>query len=448
MSFRSFWPASLAGRTSALLLITALVVYLGGIAAYRSLVERAAESGRLAQIAGRLETAIGELGALPIARRAGAAAALSSADFQAAWSPSAPIVEVAADPELRNLSRRLTRLVPRLAGRDIHLRWDTHAPEGKRHILDGAVALPDGSYVVFSATLIPRVVPPLEGTLFIASLVFASIIVVAVLLLRTINAPLRRLTEAANRYAHDHPIMLAETGPREIADAARAFNAMQRRIHRLVADRTEALAAVSHDLRTPIARLRLRSGLLGEEDVRAEIERDLAEMEAMIDATLAYLRGEDESEAPRFFDIVSVLSTLVDAAVDAGHVASLAAPRHATLMLRAVSVKRAFANLIDNAIAYGAAAHVALRPEDRWLVVTIDDDGAGIAEEDLETVFEPFRRLESSRNRSTGGVGLGLAIARRAFEREGGHLTLKNRPEGGLRAEVRLPIRRSDGVGG
>lgn len=146
---------------------------------------------------------------------------------------------------------------------------------------------------------------------------------------------------------------MPEEGPREVRRAAQAFNRMQARIDRLIADRTQALAAVSHDLRTPIARLRLRAGFVEDAETQRAIDADLDEMEAMIDATLAYLRGETESEPRRPADLAAILETLCDAAADAGHSVRWTGPRQARLVCRPIALKRAFANLIDNAVKYG-----------------------------------------------------------------------------------------------
>lgn len=435
------WPTSLAGRTLLLLLGTALVVYIGASITYRSMIERATERGRLAQLAGRLETAINELSALPERQRATAAHLLSSASFRVLWSNTSLVDDATAGNwELTDLSEQLTRLVPRLAGRSVHLRWDEQATGGAHTVLLGAAQLADGSYLVFSAAMIPGFVPPLQGFLFAAGLMFASVVVVAVFLLHAINAPLRRLAKAADRYGKDGAPPLPERGPKEIVQTERAFNAMQRRIQQLITDRTQTLAAVSHDLRTPIARLQLRSGLLTDQDSRTEIERDLAEMEAMIDSTLAYLRGDIDAEQPQLTDLTSLLATLVNAATDAGHSASLAGSTHCVLRLRTVSLKRGLANLLNNAVTYGGSARIEIHREPGRLCITIDDDGPGIPDAEMEHVFEPFRRLDASRSHRTGGVGLGLTIARQAFAREGGHLGLSNRPGGGLRAVVILPI--------
>jgi signal transduction histidine kinase len=430
MSFGPLWPRSLAGRTLLLLLATALLVYAGGITGFRLLARNASDTEQVARLAGRLETAMQELSGLPVTERDEAAAALSSPRFRIHWSATPPAENAAHNAEDAQHVR--AQLAARLQQPDIRLRHEGAS-------LLGSVRLEDGSYAVFSAALVPSAIPNIAAPLLIGSLVFASTTIVAILVLRMINAPLRRLADAADRFGDQQWAPLPEQGPFEIVQVQRAFNAMGRRIHRLITDRTQALAAVSHDLRTPISRLRLRCGLLPDAEMRAEWERDLAEMEMMIESTLAFLRGDEDAEEPRLTDLASLLTTLVDAAADAGHRAQLSAPRHCNVMVRPVGVKRAFANLIDNAIMYGGCARVALHGDGRNVRVVIDDDGPGIPDADLQHVFEPFRRLEASRNRSTGGVGLGLAIAHRVFERESGSIRLSNRREGGLRAEVLLP---------
>jgi signal transduction histidine kinase len=428
-----------------LLLTTALVVYLGGVVGYRLLVQESAQRSRLAQIADRLSAAMEALDLLPPQERAAAARTLSSASLRVTWSPTSLVEDASAGAaELQHLRETLHEVNPELSGRELHLRWDEHVLGSGHDFVLGEAQLTDGSYVVFSAAILQRAVSSLSGALFVASLVFASILAMAIYLLHAINTPLRHLAAAAHRYGRGEMTILPERGPREILEVKRAFNAMQNRIQRLIADRTQALAAVSHDLRTPIARLRLRCESLPDKTLRAECGRDLAEMEAMIDSTLTYLRGEDDSEPRRATDVASMLATLVDDTVDAGCNATLSGPRHVVAMIRTLSVKRALANLIDNAVTYGGCARVTVEQAGDEIRITIDDDGPGIAEADMPRVFEPFHRFGSSHDPDTAGVGLGLTIARRAIEREGGTIRLSNRPEGGLRAEVRLPLGRAD----
>ncbi|MBL6080808.1 HAMP domain-containing protein [Belnapia sp. T18] len=178
---------------------------------------------------------------------------------------------------------------------------------------------------------------------------------ISLLVVRWITQPLRHPAKAAEDFSKGTaPVPLTESGPREVQEAARTFNAMQARIHRLVADRTQALAAVSHDLRSPIQRLRLRADFLDHVEAQRAIDDDLDEMEAMIGSPLAYLRGETESEEPRQTDLTAILATLVDDAPDRGATATYAEPDRLPMQLRPVGIKRALANLVDNAVKHGA----------------------------------------------------------------------------------------------
>lgn len=270
-----------------------------------------------------------------------------------------------------------------------------------------------------------------------------GIVAVSMLLVRWLTQPLRRLAQAADGIGRGRVIAVPQDGPEEVQRLARALDAMQSRITRLVDDRTQALAAVSHDLRTPLTRLRLRAGFLNDPELQARMEADLAEMEGMIAATLAYLHGEAETEPPQLTDVGAMLSTLCDAAADAGGRIAFEGPLHLDALCKPVALRRAAANLIGNAVSYGGGGTVRLSPQPNGPRITVEDQGPGIPEADLERVFEPFFRLEASRNRGTGGVGLGLTIARQSVAEQGGTLTLANRPRGGLLATITLSTRAS-----
>ncbi len=196
-----------------------------------------------------------------------------------------------------------------------------------------------------------------------------------------------------------------------MVELAVAFNDMQRRIERLIEDRTQALAAVSHDLKTPITRLRFRAEDLADEAVREAMAEDLTEMERMLDQTLSFLRGDRRDEELKSIDIVAILGTLIDDAVDRGALVELTGSAHAIVTGRRLALKRAFANLVENAVKYGGQARVEVTDRDAEVVVKISDIGPGIAAEDIERALSPFVRLEPSRNLETGGFGLGLPIA-------------------------------------
>jgi signal transduction histidine kinase len=257
----------------------------------------------------------------------------------------------------------------------------------------------------------------------------------------------RALAEAAERLGRDvNAPPLPESGPSEVATAAHAFNTMAERIRRFVGDRTQMLAAIGHDLRTPITRLRLRAEFMEDDEQRRKMLADLDEMEAMVTATLAFARDDAAAEPTVPVDIAALCRTVLDEAADAhpdlAEAIGYQGPERLTAPARPVALKRAIANLVGNALTYGSAARLTLSPPEapgRMLRLVIEDDGPGIPPEQLEAVFQPFRRLEASRNRETGGTGLGLPIARNIFRAHGGDVVLRNRPGGGLSVVATLP---------
>lgn len=272
------------------------------------------------------------------------------------------------------------------------------------------------------------------------ALTFTAVISVALIAVRLVTRPIKDLAEAAEAFGRDLDAPpLAEQGPAETRRAAEAFNRMQARLKRLIAERSRALAAVSHDLRTPLTRMRLRAELVDDEALRAQINADIDDMQAMVDATLDYLRGLGESEAPQSIDIEALLASLVADEQALGRAVDFAGGRCPPYSGRVSALKRAIANLIDNAVKYGHAAHLSVIDTSETLRIVVTDDGPGIPPADLERVVEPYVRLETSRSRETDGVGLGLAVARDAARLHGGELVLENRAEGGLRATLTLP---------
>ncbi len=209
---------------------------------------------------------------------------------------------------------------------------------------------------------------------------------------------------------------------------------------RLVAERTQALAAVSHDLRSPITRVRLRAEMLDDVAVRDLIDWDLAEMEEMIDSTLEFLRFGESTEAKRLVNLASIAETAVDNAADAGRTVSYHGADSVTVMGQHLALKRAANNLIGNALKYAQTVRVEIRSLDGFAELVVTDDGPGIPVESLDSVFDPFVRLETSRSKETGGVGLGLTIARSIARAHSGDVILTNNSSGGLLAKLRLPL--------
>ncbi len=311
-------------------------------------------------------------------------------------------------------------------------------------ILIGA-RMPDGNWLNFDAKIEPPT-PWHSPTFLIAFLLMtAAAALLTLWAVRRLTAPVSTLARAAERLGRDvNAPPLPEDGPTEVAQAAAAFNTMAARIRRFVSDRTEMLTAIGHDLRTPITRLKLRAEFVDDDELRRKMLLDLEELEAMVSATLAFGRDATATEPVSAIDLAELLRTVLDEAgdarPDAADTLSYAGPPHLTVRARPLALKRALANLIANAVSYGGSARVRLEaPLAGTIGVAIEDAGPGIPPQELDRVFEPFHRVESSRNRETGGVGLGLPIARNILRAHGGDVTLSNRPGGGARALVTLP---------
>lgn len=304
-----------------------------------------------------------------------------------------------------------------------------------------AIRLPDGQWLnaVNRRTVQPTVWSNTATWTLITSILMVGL--ATFYISRRLSSPLRDLAEGADRLGRGEaaPALETERGPEEVRRAAHAFNAMGARIRRFVDDRTRILAAVSHDLRTPITNLRLRVELLEEGETKARMLETLDELRATVEATLSFTREELGEEAVRA-DLSTLVESVCDDFADTGHPVSFTAADRLPLICRTGSMRRAVRNLIDNALAYGGTVRVSIRSDGAGAEIVIADDGPGIPAAEMERVFEPFVRLEASRNRRTGGVGLGLSIARSVARGHGGDIRLRNRPEGGLDAIITLPI--------
>lgn len=300
--------------------------------------------------------------------------------------------------------------------------------------------LQDGQWVSFTQQLQEALfVWPLRLLLTLGVLL-ASVILVSLIAVRAITRPLTTLSAAAEALGRDiGRAPLSESGPRELQQAAQAFNAMQLRLRRYLHERERLLAAISHDLMTPVTRLRLRAELLDDEALKHKFVRDLDEMKDMVFATIEFLRTAYEREPVQPTDINALIESLQADREEMGQSVTIAGAAHESYAARPTALKRLLANLIDNAIKYGECAMVRVEDTAACLRIVVGDKGSGIPEERLEEVFEPFHRLESSRSRDTGGVGLGLSIARDIAHAHGGELTLRNREGGGLDAVLTLP---------
>jgi signal transduction histidine kinase len=253
--------------------------------------------------------------------------------------------------------------------------------------------------------------------------------------------PLQRLTEAATALRRGEPVPeIPEGGPPAVRAATRSFNAMSQRLTATLENQRSIMMAVAHDLRTPIASMRLRAEFVADEEERARLRETLDEMQTMTEAVLSAARSDRTGETARPVDLTALVESLADDMKETGSDVVFAPSDAVRCVCRTNEVRRAVRNLIDNALRYGARARVAVAKEREFALVSVEDDGPGIPSGDIERVFEPFVRLEGSRSTQTGGYGLGLSITRWIARGHGGDVFLRNRSGGGLSAVVRLPL--------
>jgi signal transduction histidine kinase len=303
------------------------------------------------------------------------------------------------------------------------------------------VRLRDGDLVRLEV-LPPRVPPKSAQTDYSITITLftLSIALVAYVVARMSTRPLKRLAQAARALGEDiNRDPLKPAGASEIRQATAAFNAMQARIRQHIAQRTQMLAAITHDLQTPLTRLRLRLEKVQDRELQERLRGDLDAMQAMVREGLELARSTDTSEAMCSLDLDSLLDSVCSDASDSGQDVTLKGRANMAMMGRPGALRRCFGNVIDNAVKYGRQASVTVERQDGSAVVRVRDRGPGIPEAELARVFEPFYRVESSRSRESGGTGLGLPIARNIVEQHGGSISLANHPEGGLVATLVLP---------
>ncbi len=301
------------------------------------------------------------------------------------------------------------------------------------------VRLGDGTLATFDSESSPQDSGlPLRLALTLLALA-GTVLVLALVAVRWVTGPLSALAKAAEALGGDidRP-PLPETGPTEVVRAAKAFNTMQQRLQRFLSDRTRVLAAMSHDLKTPITRMRLRTEMLEDETQRAKFAKDLQEMESMVAQALEYMRDTTRGEATQDIDAMALLESLQGDFADAGRPFEIRGRSQRSYRGRPLALRRCLTNLIDNALRYGQRAVVEIEDDAAQLTIRVLDDGPGLPADVLEQAFEPFFRGESSRSRETGGTGLGLGIARNVARAHGGDVVLRNREAGGLEAVITL----------
>lgn len=488
---RRLLPDGIAGRTLLALLLGLTFAQFASIAIYYSDRANALASLGGSQIVERVAAVSRLVERTPATERERIVKALNGPTLRVAWSRESPLPdEKANDWRIRLVKRALIEQLGAPAADRLRVAHASMAdapspprgapmmghPQGERSQEDawredmsvhmrymmggmaGAVPigrslrvsfqLGDGSWLNFTAPT--EVEAPFWSLRFVLSLTVMALTVIALSawVVRRLTAPLAVFARAAERLGRDvNAPPLSETGPREVRQATRAFNEMQRRLRKFIDDRTRMIAAISHDLRTPITRMRLRAEFVEDPEQQAKMLNDLQEMETMISSVLAFARDEAAVESRKTVDLVALLEGVCADAAEAGRPVHFEAKGESegegenaiTLSCQPMALRRAFANLIDNAIKYGGEARVALVATNGEATIRIDDHGPGIPEDERERVFAPFYRMERSRSRETGGAGLGLAVARTIVRAHGGDIALSDLPEGGLRGAITLP---------
>ena len=305
-----------------------------------------------------------------------------------------------------------------------------------------AVRLVDGNWLN-SQTLLPPLAPRWAGASLTAVAVTAlALMLLIVLLVRRATRPLAKLAAAAERAGAGETFSpLLEEGPSDVRETIGAFNRMQDRQQRFIADRTRLLAAISHDLRTPITSLRIRAEFIEDAELQAKILATLDEMQAMAEATLTFVREDATEEVFVETDLGALAESVCADVADLGKAVRFIPVEGSRVVAncRPNALRRALRNIVDNALAYAGTAEIHIDQMPAGIAIVVEDEGPGIAEIDLQRVFEPFVRLEGSRNRQSGGIGLGMAIARTILRAHGGDVGTVNRPQGGLRVTLQLP---------
>ncbi|RKF18288.1 HAMP domain-containing protein [Altericroceibacterium spongiae] len=434
------WPRGLTGRVMIVLLVAILVEFAGTLLLFGEAERLLLRSGQAHRVAEQLVVADRVLRLTPRHNRPYVAPSLSTRHVRFALQDNAP-----KDWRATRLSavaeKEIMSWEPSLQGRVLQL-GVTGVDGGKPNRLIGALQMENGGWIYFqSREAINRWNAPFDWLVSLLFLV-AAVLLVSALLVRTLGAPLRALSAATDNIGFARrKIMIESSGPQELRRLADAFNAMQDRIEELLESRTQALLAVSHDLRTPLSRLKLRlHGRMHPEDPAA-MRADVEEMQAMLDSLLEYLGGGDgtRNDPPTRTNIAALIQTIASNAEEAGHDVRWQGPPRLEAIIQISALGRAITNLVENAVKYGERADIHYFQKREEVVIEIRDRGPGIPEDMLPLVTEPFFRADTARARDTKGLGLGLSVVDRIVALHGGSLELEN-TQSGLIARMRLPI--------
>ncbi len=431
---RRLVPRSLFARVTLIIVVGLAIAQLLTFAAIRYERDMAMRELMMTGIERDIASSVAILDRLPAAERPAWLEKLERRNYRFVLGGMAE----GADPQSLMSQQFATAIVDAMRPfRIVKVGQVTQPPEG----LQIQVQLTDGSSVVVHAVRVGM--PVSRWVMWLLAIQLLILAVCAWFAVRLVTRPLAELAAAADELGPDLKAQkLTEEGPTEVAHAARAFNAMQQRIGGYMSERVEILAAISHDLQTPITRMRLRTDLMDDENDREKFRQDLDEMNSLVREGVTYARTlHGATEPPLRMDADALLESMVADYEDAGKMVHLEGKVGAPIVGRPNAMRRIVMNLIDNALVFGSDVRVRVNAGNGQCVIAVVDNGPGIPPDELDAVLKPFYRVESSRNRSTGGTGLGLAIAHQLAMAMGAELKLQNRLEGGLEARLTMPTR-------
>lgn len=442
------FPQSIRNRTTAVLIIGLLLVMILSMVISHLVVQDDREFSNHWQLIERIRVVTQILDDLSPDQRTTIAKKLSNNDINITWSNTTePPNHLVSDWGSKKIQKLLTTYLSDLNLQKIrsgHINHDTTKPHNQtiaKGPLGIALQLQDQSWLIFTSDRQGHTHAWLIR-LAIGILVFGGgISALAIWTTRRIIKPLESFAEASQHFGMnvDAPPM-SECGPSEIKRAVQSFNQMQQRIRLFVQERMQMIAAISHDLKTPLTRLRLRTEFIEDESQRNKALEDLQDMQVILDSTLSFAKEHTNNEAHTHVDLAALIQSLCDDLSDAGHDIKYQGPNRLTYHCAPVSIRRALCNVINNAIQYGQQAEVELHANATQFTILVNDRGPGIPEDKKVQVFSPFFRLEKSRNRETGGTGLGLAVTRTVIRQHGGDIVLADRTGGGLQVIIKLPL--------
>lgn len=435
----------MVARIALVLLGAVLLESLGTYALHRWQDRELVSEVQVQRIAGQLAGAVNAAEQASPQDRIARVHAMEGGGLALGWVRRSVLTDhSASSARLADLRAQLADNAPVLAGRDMRLSLLLSA-EGRKRDLLGLVRLEDGSFLSFRVPGYLNAPLPLWSVLLLHLALLCLVFAVALAMVYALVRPLARLAQAADETGRNHAARIDPTGPHEVRRVATAFAAMQARLLQVMEDNTQALIAVSHDLRTPIQRLRLRAGLVADEELHDSIQQDLSEMEHFIDSTLAFVRSGTD-ERVRLVDLAALVETVVDDACDTGADVQYIGPDSLIIRARPAALTRVLQNLIGNSRRFAGRIEVTLaRGEEGGALIAVDDDGPGIPPEQRTACLQPFQRLDQARGGDAKGAGLGLSIVERIVTAQAGTLVLDSSRLGGLAVRITLPAMAGEG---